>query len=97
MALYNEKSIDTLIPCPYCDGEGTIINLGKYLSILRKQSHLSQIEMGNYSGYSRTQIQSVERGLRNPSPMLLESYNNLPVSGPLKLPIKTKSLTNIHD
>ena len=97
MAIYNEKSITRYVACPYCDGHGRIINLGKYLSILRKQSHLSQIEMGNYSGYSRTQIQSVERGLRNPSPMLLESYNNLPVSGPLKLPIKTKSLTNIHD
>jgi len=87
MALYNEKSIDTLIPCPYCDGEGTIINLGKYLSIIRKQSHLSQVEMGNYSGYSRTQIQSVERGLRNPSPMLLESYQKLRSPSILRLPI----------
>jgi DNA-binding XRE family transcriptional regulator len=87
MALYNEKLIDTHIPCPYCDGEGTVINLGKYLSILRKQSHLSQVEMGSYSGYSRTQIQSVERGLRNPSPMLLESYQKLHSPGILRLPI----------
>ena len=96
MALYNEKPTKNYVICPYCEGDGTIINLGKYLSILRKQSHLSQIEMGNYSGYSRTQIQSVELGLRNPSPMLLESYNNLPVSGPLKLPIKTKSFAKMH-
>jgi len=96
MALYNEKPIMNHIICPYCDGTGKIKNLGKYLSILRKQSHLSQIEMGMYAGYSRTQIQSVERGLRNPSPMLLESYKNLPSSGPLKLPIKTKSLTKMH-
>jgi len=89
MALYNEKPIESHVICPYCEGEGAIINLGKYLSVLRKQSHFSQIEMGVYSGYSRTQIQSVERGLRNPSPMLLESYQTLPSSGPLKLPIKT--------
>ena len=90
MPLYNEKPIPNHITCPYCEGSGKIINLGKYLSVLRKQSHLSQIEMGNYSGYSRTQIQSVERGLRNPSPMLLESYKNLPPTGLLKPAIKTK-------
>lgn len=90
MALHNEKSIESHITCPYCEGEGEIINLGKYLSVLRKQSHFSQIEMGVYSGYSRTQIQSVERGLRNPSPALLKSYQNLPFSGPLKLPIKLR-------
>ena len=89
MALYNEKPIESHIICPYCEGEGVIINLGKYLSVLRKQSHLSQKEMGNYSGYSRTQIQAVERGIRNPSPMLLKSYQGLSSSGPLKLPIKT--------
>jgi len=93
MALYNEKPTKNYVICPYCEGDGTIINLGKYLSILRKQSHLSQIEMGSYAGYSRTQIQAVEKGLRNPSPMLLKSYQNLPYSGPLKLPMKT--LTNI--
>ena len=89
MALYNEKAIETQITCPYCEGEGAITNLGLYLRILRKQSLLSQRDMGKYSGYSRTQIQFVERGLRNPSPMLLESYQSLPSSGPLKLPIKT--------
>ena len=93
MAIYNEKRITSYVACPYCDGKGRIVNLGKYLSILRKQSHLSQIEMGKYAGYSRTQIQSVERGIRNPSPILLERYQNLPISGPLKLPMKT--LTNI--
>jgi len=93
MALYNEKPTKNYVICPYCEGDGTIINLGKYLSILRKQSHLSQIEMGSYSGYSRTQIQAVEKGLRNPSPMLLKSYQNLSYSGSLKLPMKT--LTNI--
>jgi len=93
MALYNEKSSQNYVICAYCNGDGTIINLGKYLSILRKQSHLSQIEMGKYSGYSRTQIQAVEKGLRNPSPILLKSYQGLPTSGPLKLPLKT--LTNI--
>ena len=93
MALYNEKPTKNYVICPYCKGDGTIINLGKYLSILRKQSHLSQIDMGIYSGYSRTQIQAVEKGLRNPSPTLLKSYQNLPYSGPLKLPMKT--LTNI--
>jgi len=92
MALYNAKPTKNYVICPYCDGNGTIINLGKYLSILRRKSHLSQIEMGNYAGYSRTQIQAVEKGLRNPSPMLLESYQSLPVSGLLKLPMKT--LTN---
>jgi DNA-binding XRE family transcriptional regulator len=90
MALYNEKRIEDHLICPYCDGEGLIINLGKYLSVLRKQSHFSQKEMGIYSGYSRAQIQSVERGMRNPSPMLLNSYQNLPSSGPLKLPIKSR-------
>ena len=74
MAIYNEKSITRYIACPYCNGQGRIINLGKYLSILRKQSHLSQIDMGIYSGYSRTQIQAVEKGLRNPSPMLLTKF-----------------------
>jgi len=89
MALYNEKVKEAHLICPYCDGEGLIINLGKYLSVLRKQSHFSQAEMGKYSGYSRTQIQNVERGLRNPSAMLLKSYRSLPASGPLKLPIKS--------
>ena len=90
MALYNEQPIESHITCPYCEGEGVIINLGKYLSVLRKQSHFSQIEMGVYSGYSRTQIQFVERGLRNPSPMLLKSYQSLPSSGPFKLPTKLR-------
>ena len=45
--------------------------------------------MGSYAGYSRTQIQHVERGLRNPSPALLDRYRELPVSQALKLPMKT--------
>tara|TARA_B100000949_G_C14108339_1_gene377226 strand:- start:99 stop:383 length:285 start_codon:yes stop_codon:yes gene_type:complete len=85
---YNEKPIDSHITCPYCDGEGAITNLGYYLQTLRKQAQLTQREMGTYAGYSRTQIQGVERGLRNPSPALLTSYQKLPISQALKLPVK---------
>ena len=88
MALHNEKSVDTHIICPYCEGEGEIKNLGYYLKTLRQQAQLTQYEMGTYTGYSRTQIQGVERGLRNPSPALLESYKTLPISQALKLPMK---------
>ena len=88
MTAHNEKEVDTHLVCPYCEGDGLIKNLGHYLKTLRQQAQLTQYEMGTYTGYSRTQIQGVERGLRNPSPALLESYKALPISQPLKLPMK---------
>ena len=89
MSLYNEKEVETHLICPYCKGDGEINNLGHYLKILRQQANLTQCEMGSYAGYSRTQIQHVERGLRNPSPALLDRYRELPVSQAFKLPMKT--------
>ena len=49
MSLHNEKSVDTHIICPYCEGEGEIKNLGYYLKTLRQQAQLTQYEMGTYT------------------------------------------------
>jgi DNA-binding XRE family transcriptional regulator len=77
VGLGREKPPDRYIDCPYCHGIGQVPNLAIFLRTVRKGAELTQKELSIISGYSRTQIQMVERGKRNPSPGLVMSYISL--------------------
>ena len=70
------NSEDTLC-CPYCKGEGWIQNPGWELRIRRQEAGLNQRQFSEISGWGRTSIQMVERGLRPPDPHLIEAYRKL--------------------
>ena len=77
IGLGREQLPTKFIDCPYCHGNGQVPNLAVFLRTVRKGAELTQKELSNISGYSRTQIQMVERGKRNPSPGLVTSYISL--------------------
>ena len=75
--LVREKKLETECICPYCNGNGILPNISNFFRILRKDAGLTQKEFANLSGYSRTQIQMVEVGKRNPTNNLIQSYLDL--------------------
>ena len=81
IGLGREKLPVKAMNCPYCNGMGRVPSLAIFLRTARKGAELTQKEMSIISGYSRTQIQMVERGKRNPSPGLVMSYISLQRSG----------------
>jgi len=81
IGLGREKPPTKSMDCPYCSGTGQVPNLAVFLRTVRKGAELTQKELSGITGYSRTQIQMVERGKRNPSPGLVMSYISLQRSG----------------
>ena len=84
VGLGREKLPTKAKDCPYCSGTGQVPSLAVFLRTVRKGAELTQKELSGISGYSRTQIQMVERGKRNPSPGLVMSYISLQRSGNTK-------------
>ena len=84
IGLGREKPPTKSMGCPYCSGTGQVPSLAVFLRTVRKGAELTQKELSGISGYSRTQIQMVERGKRNPSPGLVMSYMALQRSGNTK-------------
>ena len=81
IGLGREKPPTKSMDCPYCSGTGQVPNLAVFLRTVRKGAELTQKELSGITGYSRTLIQMVERGKRNPSPGLVMSYISLQRSG----------------
>ena len=79
-----EKTLEKECVCPYCNGEGILPNISNFFRILRKTAGLTQKEFAQLSGYSRTQIQMVEVGKRNPTNYLIQSYLKLKNDGQWK-------------
>ena len=84
VGLGREKLPTKSMSCPYCSVTGQVPSLAVFLRTVRKGAELTQKELSSISGYSRTQIQMVERGKRNPSPGLVMSYMSLQRSGNTK-------------
>ena len=73
----HNKTIEHTLCCPYCEGAGWIQNPGWELRIRRQEAGLNQHQFSEISGWGRTSIQMVERGLRKPDPHLIEEYRKL--------------------
>lgn len=65
------------LPCPKCDGAGTLPNpakVGPELRLVRKQARISLRQLGAQMGLAHSYIQSLERGERAWTASLIDRY-----------------------